>query len=106
SRSGNRKRLGFEGGQTPLLIRQPKLGGFNNPNRVEHEAINLSDIERLESGSYDTASLRENKIARTKKPIKILGKGKVTKKYELKVEAASKVAVEAIEKAGGKIVIG
>lgn len=106
SRKGNRKRLGFEGGQTPLLRRQPKLGGFTNPNRIEYEVLNVGDLENdLPSGKYTVESLREKNMARTKKPLKILGKGELKKKFELSVDAASKTAIDAIEKAGGKVVI-
>ena len=106
SRKGNRKRLNFEGGQTPLLRRQPKLGGFTNPNRTEYEVLNVGDLEKeLAAGSYDSAALREKKLIRTKKPVKILGKGELKKKFELTVDAASKTAIAAVEKAGGKVVL-
>jgi len=105
SRAGASRKFGFEGGQTPLLMRQPKLGGFRNPNRVEYEVVNLADLERLSAGSYDIAALREAKLLRTKRPVKVLGRGEVTKKLELKVNAASKTAKEVIEKAGGSVSI-
>ncbi|MBU0766539.1 50S ribosomal protein L15 [Patescibacteria group bacterium] len=105
SRAGASRRFAFEGGQTPLLMRQPKLGGFRNPNRVEFEVINLSDLEQLSAGSYDVAALKEAQLVRAKNPIKILGRGEVTKKLELTVHAASKTAIAAIEKAGGKVEI-
>jgi len=104
SRAGRGKRFGFEGGQTPLLRRQPKLGGFRNPNRVEFEVINLSTLEeKLAAGSYDQAALRQNNIISTKRPIKLLAKGEVKKKFTLTLDAASKAAIEAVEKAGGKV---
>ena len=62
-------------------MRQPKLGGFKNPNKVEFEVVNLADLEELKAGKYDAVALREAKLLRTKKPVKILGKGEVTKKY-------------------------
>ncbi|MCF7844263.1 MAG: 50S ribosomal protein L15 [Kiritimatiellales bacterium] len=105
SRAGASRRFAFEGGQTPLLMRQPKLGGFKNPNRVECEVVNLSDLETLTAGKYDVTALREAKLLRTKRPVKILGRGEVTKKLELTVDAASKTAKEAIEKAGGSVEI-
>ena len=104
SRTGSGRRFGFEGGQTPLLRRQPKFGGFTNPNRKEYEVLNLSTLEeKLASGSYDQAALREARVVRTKKPIKLLGRGEVSKKYMLTVDAASTKAAEAISKAGGKV---
>lgn len=106
SRKGNGMRHGFEGGQTPLLQRQPKLGGFRNPNRQEFEVINLSTLEeKLDAGSYDVTALRDAKLARTKKPLKILGQGEVKKKFALTVDAVSKSAKEAIEKAGGTVTL-
>lgn len=106
SRSGKGRRFGFEGGQKPLLVRQPKMGGFKNPNRREFEVVNLSTLEeKLEAGTYDSAALRAQRIIRTRKPVKVLGKGSLTKKFVLKVEATSASALAAIEKAGGSIEI-
>lgn len=98
-------RFGFEGGQTPLIRRQPKLGGFRSPGRVEKEAITLSKLDQLlEAGSYDVAALRKRGIVRSSRPVKILG-NVVTKKFNLTVHAASKGAKEAVEKAGGSVTI-
>jgi len=106
SRAGARRKHGFEGGQTPLLRQQPKLSGFKNPNRKEFEVVNLDVLEeKLSAGSYDVAALRGAKLVRTKKPVKLLGRGKLKKKFSLSIHAASKSAKEAIEKAGGSISI-
>lgn len=105
SRSGSKSNRIFEGGQTPLMVRQPKLGGFNNPNRVEYEVVNLDTLEeKLAAGKYDVAALKENNIVSTGKRIKLLARGEVKKKFEITVHAASKIAKEAIEKAGGKVI--
>lgn len=104
ARSGKGRRFGFEGGQTPLLRRQPKLGGFRNPKRVEYEVVNLDALEeKLDAGSYDIAALREKKLVTTSKPVKLLARGELKKKFDLTVHAASKSAVEAVSKAGGKV---
>lgn len=104
ARSGAKRRFGFEGGQVPLVQRQPKLGGFNNPNRIEYEILNLADLEEnLEAGTYDAEALRAKNMLSTKRPVKILGNGVVTKKFELTVHGASKSAKEAIAKAGGSL---
>lgn len=104
SRRGHTRRFGFEGGQTPLLRRQPKLGGFTNPNRKEYEVVNISVLEeKLPAGSYDQDALRKACVVRTKKPIKLLARGEVTKKYTLTVDAASAKACEAVSKAGGMV---
>ena len=104
SRAGRGKGPQFEGGQTPLIRRQPKLGGFRNPNREEYEVVNLDAIEeRLKPGSYDTDGLKEARLVGGKLPVKILGRGKLTKKFVLSVHAVSKSAREAVEKVGGSI---
>lgn len=104
SRSGKTRNFGFEGGQTPLIRRQPKLGGFRNVNRKEYEVVNVSDLEaELSAGTYDAAALKEAKLIRTGKPVKLLARGDVKKKFDLTVHKASKAAVAAIEKAGGKV---
>jgi len=105
ARAGSARKHVFEGGQTPLLMRQPKLGGFTNPNRKEYEVINLADLDKLSAGSYDVKSLRENQLIRTKKPVKLLGQGEVKKKFKLTVNGASKTARAAVESAGGSITI-
>lgn len=106
SRRGNSRRFGFEGGQTSLLLRQPKLGGFANPNRREYEVLNLAVLEEsLPAGSYDQTTLRQARVVRTKKPIKLLARGEVSKKYVLTVDAASVKASEAISKAGGRVIV-
>ena len=106
SRSGAKRNFGFEGGQKSLLKRQPKLGGFKNPNRQECEAVNVGILEeKLSAGSYDTTALRDAKVVRTSKPVKLLARGEVKKKFALTVNAASKAAIAAIEKAGGSVTI-
>lgn len=106
ARAGKGRRLGFEGGQNPLLRRQPKLGGFRHPAHTTFEVVNLDDLEkRLKPGSYDVAALRANRIVRTKRPVKILGRGNVSKAFELTVHAVSKHAKQAIEKSGGKVIL-
>ena len=106
SRSGSSLNRIFEGGQTPLLQRQPKLGGFKNPNRVEYEVVNVASLEEhLTAGKYDTEALKANKLVSTGKRVKLLARGDVKKKFEITVHAASKTAVKAIEKAGGKVTV-
>jgi len=105
SRAGRGSYAGFEGGQTPLLRRLPKMGGFRNPNKVFYEVFNLSALQRLEPGSYDTAALKRQRIVHGRLPVKVLGEGAVTKKFDLSVHAASKSARKAIESAGGSITI-
>ena len=96
----------FEGGQTPLVRRQPKFHGFRNPSREVFEVLNLDTLEAtLEAGKYNTDALRASGLLKKRLPVKILGRGSVKKKFVLSVDAASKSAKEAIEKAGGSVTI-
>ncbi len=106
SRTGKGRRLGFEGGQTPLLRRQPKLGGFKRLRKVEFEPLNLDVLEeKLPGGSYSIADLRNAGVLRTGKPVKILARGEIKKKFELQAHGISKAAKEALKKAGGSVTI-
>ena len=103
SRAGKGRRLGFEGGQVPLIRRQPKLHGFTYPFRVEHEVLTLASLEkRLEPGTYDLAALKAAKLIHSNRPVKLLGNN-VKKKFELTVHAASAAAKEQVKKAGGSV---
>jgi len=98
----------FEWGQTPLFRRLPKLKGFSNAKfKTVYNVINLSDIENLASKwitEINKEVLLENRIVRRKKyPIKLLGNGELKSKVNISIDAASKTALEAVEKAGGKI---
>ena len=106
SRAGGGKRAGFEGGQTPLARRLPKLPGFTNINRVEYLAVNVKVLEeRFEAGEVvDGESLVAKGIM--KKPdtlVKVLADGELTKPLTVKVDKVSAAAKEKIEAAGGKV---
>ncbi len=106
SRVGKGRRFGFEGGQVPLIRRQPKMGGFTHPRRQDYEPLNLDTLEeKLEAGAYDIAALREKRILRTSNPVKLLSRGTVSKKFALSVHAVSAKAKQAVEKAGGSVII-
>lgn len=109
SRAGFKQKPWFEGGQMPLQRRIPKFG-FTNLNRVEYRPINLMKIaEYIEAGKLSETISRQDIInaglAKSKDLIKILGSGDFTTKIEIEAHAASKSAVEKIEKAGGTITI-
>jgi large subunit ribosomal protein L15 len=88
------------------LRRQPKLGGFTHPRRVNMEPLNLDILEkRVPAGSYDLAALKSLRIISGRGPVKLLGRGAITKKLSLTVNAASKSAKAAVEKAGGSVTI-
>ena len=107
ARSGGSIRLGFEGGQMPLIRRIPKRGFNNTAFKVTYAPVNLSDLETLfQAGLIDEKSLREKGLVKgTWDGVKILGTGEVTKKFALKVNAISASAKEKLEKAGGTIEI-
>lgn len=105
SRSGYSQRPWFEGGQMPLYRRIPKFG-FKNRFRVEYKAVNLDTLQEL-AEKYSTKVIDHSYLAEhgiisnTSKLVKVLGRGELTSKLEVKLNKASKSAVEAIEKAGG-----
>ncbi len=106
SRVGGRSKFSaaFEGGQISIVRRMPKLGGFRNINRVEFQPVNLSDLEKLSIDKISRETLyKVGLIKKLKLPVKILGMGKLTKKVTCFVDAASKNAKMAIEKAGGSV---
>ena len=106
SRAGGTKGAGFEGGQTPLAMRLPKLPGFVPPRRIEYTPINVSTLEeRFEDGAVvDGAALKEKRLVKSEfEPVKVLGDGELTKKLIVKVDKASASAQAKIEAAGGKV---
>ena len=103
SRSGFRFKRGFEGGQMPLHRRVPKRG-FTNPFRVEYAVVNLDTLaEVFEAGSSVTPELlRERGLVRdAKAPVKVLGRGDVSKALTVRAHKFSGSAAEKIAKAGG-----
>jgi large subunit ribosomal protein L15 len=108
SRSGYKKKIGFEGGQMPLQRRVPKFG-FKNINRKEYFVVNLSDLQKLaEEKSLTTigiAELVEAGLTNGKKLVKVLGDGELKTKLEVKANAFSKTAEEAIKAVGGNATI-
>ena len=102
SRSGFKHKRGFEGGQMPLHRRVPKRG-FHNPFRVEYAVVNLDTLEsRFEAGTVITPELlREHGLVRGRQPIKVLGRGEVSKSLTVKAHKFSGKAAEKIAGAGG-----
>jgi len=103
SRSGFRFKRGFEGGQMPLHRRVPKRG-FNNIFRVEYSIVNLDTLaEVFDAGSSVTPELlRERGLVREARgPIKVLGRGDITKKLTVRAHKFSGTAAEKIAAAGG-----
>ena len=96
---------GFEGGQMPLIRRQPKRPGFNNPNKVEYAVINVSRLEQaFEDGEEVTiATLTARGLVKKKRPVKILGGGELSKSLSVDVDAVTATAREKITAAGGSV---
>jgi large subunit ribosomal protein L15 len=106
SRSGHYTKRNFEGGQSPLQMRLPKVG-FKNINAVEYVAFNLDRIEQvaasLGTSTVDFAALLKAGIVRRTDKVKILGGGELTKALSISVHACSDSAKTAIEKIGGTL---
>ncbi|HUS92132.1 MAG TPA: 50S ribosomal protein L15 [Phycisphaerae bacterium] len=105
-RAGSNKMFGFEGGQNPMLARIPQRG-FNNANfRKEYQIVNLDTLEeRFEPGTrVDAQALAAQRLIDADGgPVKVLGRGELTKKLTVAVEKVSKSAAEKIARAGGTV---
>ena len=103
ARSGGGVRIGFEGGQMPLMRRIPKRG-FNNIFAKKFAIINVSDLNKFTDGTVVDAELLKaaGLIKKEYDGVKVLGNGDVTSKVTVKAAKFSQSAVEKIEKAGGK----
>lgn len=103
ARSGSSIRIGFEGGQMPLIRRIPKRGFNNAAFATRYVPVNLSDLNQFEDGAtVDSAVLRQMGIAKgVGTGIKILGRGQLQRRLSVKAAAFSASAKEAIEKLGG-----
>ena len=96
---------GFEGGQMPLQRRQPKLPGFNNPNKVEYAVINVGRLaEAFSAGDEVTPeTLVAKGMVKKKRPVKVLGHGDIDIALTVTVDRISGPAREKIEAAGGSV---
>lgn len=106
SRAGGGKGAGFEGGQTPLARRLPKLPGFRNFNRVEYVPVNVSRLDaKFNAGDLVDADTlyAADIIKNTTDPIKVLGDGEITKALTVRVDKVSASARAKIEAVGGKV---
>jgi len=105
ARSGGSIRLGFEGGQMPLIRRLPKRGFNNAEFKTIYGTVNVGQLNIFEDGAIiNEASLLEKKLIRGKfDGVKVLANGDLTKKLVVAVDKVSAAAVEKIQKAGGSI---
>ncbi len=108
SRSGYKRKIGFEGGQMPLQRRVPKAG-FKNINHKEYFAVNLSVLQKIAEEKNLTkigiADLKEAGLTNGKHLVKVLGNGELKAKLEVEANAFSKTAEEAIKAVGGNATI-
>lgn len=104
ARSGAKQKRHFEGGQTPMQRRLPKRG-FQNINRIDYVALNLSQLEKMaqQSDIINLESLQSSGFAKITDKVKVLGNGKLTSKVNITVHAISASAQAAIEAAGGSV---
>jgi large subunit ribosomal protein L15 len=104
SRSGGGVRVGFEGGQNPLVFRIAKRGFNNYEFATRYAVINISDLEKFDNGVEVTPELLKEMgiVKKLEDGLKVLGNGELTKKLTVKAHKFSKTAKEKIESAGGK----
>ncbi|HMS92111.1 MAG TPA: 50S ribosomal protein L15 [Candidatus Saccharibacteria bacterium] len=105
SRTGGGVKIGFEGGQTKLSRRLPKLRGFKAINRTSYQVINLDDIEKLNKSKVDIKSLETARLIKPNKPVKLLANGKISVKSIIQIHAASQKAIDMVKKAGGDVTL-
>ena len=105
SKARNNIPAAFEGGQTPLHMRLPKLRGFKSPNKVEFQVVNLAQLESLfpEGGEVTKESLVAKGAVRKNQPVKVLGNGEISVAVQVSVDKASATAKAKIEAAGGSV---
>ena len=103
ARSGAKRKIGFQGGQMPLARLVPKFG-FTNRNRVEYCPVNLTTLQKLAESGIAVITpevLVENGVVHNNELVKILAKGELTAKLDVKANAFSAKAQQAIEAVGG-----
>ena len=96
-------RLGFEGGQMPLIRRVPKLKGFTTPNRVAYAPVNVELLAKYFDGEVTPQAIIAHGLAHKGSRIKVLARGGIDKALTVKAHAFSKAAKEKIEAAGGTV---
>lgn len=103
ARSGGGVSPHFEGGQLPLVKKLPYRRGFNNPNRVEYQPVNLKDLQKFEAGStVDIATLVAAGLVKNEREhVKVLGTGDIDRALTITAHRFSATAREKIEAAGG-----
>ncbi len=94
---------GFEGGQMPIKQRVPKMKGFNNPFRIEYQAVNLDAIDQTGADRVDPGVLHAQGLTHKGALIKVLARGEITRPVHVTAHAFSEAAAAAITAAGGTV---
>ena len=94
---------GFEGGQMPIKQRVPKMKGFNNPFRVEYQAVNLDVLEALTEAEVSPGVLHGHGLTHKGALVKVLGRGELTRSVRVSAHRFSRSAEAAITAAGGTV---
>ena len=107
SRAGGSIPAWFEGGQTPIHIRTPKLHGFRNRGRVEYAPINLARLSEVPSGTLVTPDVlvHDGVLGDTRLPVKILGNGDAPKGVTIHAHAFSRTAADKLAAAGSSALL-
>jgi len=107
SRSGSKSRMGYEGGQTPALSRFPKIGFSNADFRNRYQCVNVDDLQRLfdDGAEIDLPAMVQARLVdEGKGPVKILGRGELSKNMKVSADRFSETARKKITEAGGEAV--
>ncbi len=103
ARKGHKQKLGFEGGQMPLVRRLPKRG-FKNPNREAFQVVNIDELDIFQDGTVvNTCLLVQTGLIRPKGKFKVLGRGELAKKLTVEALTVTPSAKAKIEAAGGTV---
>lgn len=104
ARAGGGVRPGFEGGQLPLVRRMAYKRGFRNPFRIDYEEVNVGALSIFAAGTeVSDEALRKARLARTGRPVKVLGQGELSVALTVEAASFSKSAREKIQAAGGSV---
>lgn len=104
ARAGGGVRPGFEGGQLPLVRRMAYKRGFRNPFRIDYEEVNVGALSIFAAGTeVNDEALRKARLARTGRPVKVLGQGELAVALTVEAASFSKSARDKIQAAGGNV---
>jgi len=105
ARAGSGQRMGYEGGQNPILARIPKRGFSNAMFCRQYQVVNVADLDRFDDGARVDAAILASAglVDNAEMPVKVLGDGQITKKVTVVARKFSASAKQKIEQAGGSV---